>query len=141
MNIIQNIPMVTRLVFVTLAAIFIFPTAVHATDKTLTIYNTPGNAQDVAVVENYAYVADTVGIEVLNISNPSAPTHVGSIALDGIKTIKADASTLYAVDEHGISIVSVDDPANPVELGRYTVGRFDHPWPTPYPSPDHSVAR
>ena len=41
-------------------------------------YDTVGHVEDVAIVGNYAYVADGIGLVILNISDPTTPTLAGS---------------------------------------------------------------
>lgn len=86
-------------------------------------YKTLGNnSYNVAVVGNYAYIADgTSGLQIVNISNPANPTLVGSydtedfahgIAVaDNYAYVASGASLLYVVD--------VSNPANPTLVGSY----------------------
>ncbi len=80
------------------------------------------NANDVFVLGNYAYVADKVnGLQIVNISNPEAPTLEG-----GIRTTLGDANKVYVVGDHafvtngnGVNSIDVIDPKNPTIRGTY----------------------
>ncbi|MDP8241081.1 MAG: T9SS type A sorting domain-containing protein [Candidatus Hatepunaea meridiana] len=86
----------------------------------------PRIAWDVAVVGDYAYVADFGrGISVISISNPESPEEVsrydGSVWYEGLC---ADDEYLYLADgEEGLRIIDISDPENPSEEGYcYTHG-------------------
>ncbi len=81
--------------------------------------NTPGNANDVKVVNNRAYVADGNQLLIVDISNPSLPEILGSATTPAINfDLFVSGTKAYVVDSLGLSIYSVVDSANPVQLGR-----------------------
>lgn len=84
---------------------------------------TPGSAQDLAVVENHVYVADgSSGLVILDISDPAAPSIVGSASL-GVDAVGVSVDGGTAVLVGGSQVVTVDvaDPANPVVGGATAV--------------------
>jgi 6-phosphogluconolactonase (cycloisomerase 2 family) len=81
------------------------------------------DAVDVAVDGNYAYLADAgVGtLEVLDISDPSNPTSVGSYITGGIPIgvcISGDHA-FVADDFTGLKVIDISDPADPALVGSY----------------------
>ena len=83
--------------------------------------DTPDNASGVDVNGSYAYVADHYGgLQVIDVTNPSNPTIVGSI--DSILAYKVDVSDGYAYVAGGLMLYAIDvsAPQNPVLLGYTT---------------------
>ncbi len=77
----------------------------------------------VKVVGNYAYVSDGIGLEILDLTNPTAPTLVSSFV-----TSNAFYSTLHNLTisghyaylpktSYGVCIADIADPATPLEVG------------------------
>ena len=101
-------------------------------------YDTPGNAFDVYVSGNYAYVAaGQAGLQIIDISDPASPTFAGSVATFGSTyqniyvTGSADDITgsvysvyvadgyAYLVGEPGFLVVDVRDPTSPALVASY----------------------
>jgi len=85
-------------------------------------YDTPGNAQGVAVTGDYAYVADACeGLRVVDVSDPEDPSEVGfydtpAVALD----VTVAGGYAYVADRwEGLRVVDVSDPENPSGVGLY----------------------
>ncbi len=77
--------------------------------KLMNKYETPGDVVDVAVSENYAYVADAWnGLMVMDITDPSAPTLVGSCDTDGAYTIAVSGNYTYVSSDSGIIILKTE---------------------------------
>ncbi len=87
-------------------------------------------AEGIHVVGQYAYVSSTVddGVEILDISTPATPTHVGSIddaecgyrcQLDGAHEIYVSGDHAYipATDDDGLEILDISTPATPTHVG------------------------
>ncbi len=82
------------------------------------------------MVGNYAYVAgwDDDGVQILDISDPTNPTAVGSITddatteLDGAYHIKVVGNYAYVAgwDDDGVQILDISDPTNPTAVGSIT---------------------
>jgi len=79
------------------------------------------------VIGNYAYVASHTddGVEIIDISNPANPIHVGAIFDDETTALNA-ASGIYVVGnyayvasqtDHGVAIIDISDPTNPTHAG------------------------
>ncbi|GAG04484.1 unnamed protein product, partial [marine sediment metagenome] len=94
-------------------------------------------ARTIFISGKYAYVAaDTDdGVEILDISDPSNPTHVGSIndttcdaanndecMLDGARGIYVSGKYAYvaAISDDGVEILDISDPSNPTHVGSIT---------------------
>jgi len=84
-------------------------------------YDTPGRAEAVVVAGNLAYVADgSVGLQVIDVSNPMAPVRVGGYDTGGDALDVAVAGGIaYVADGGGLEIIDVSIPAAPVRLGGY----------------------
>jgi len=98
------------------------PTQPHS----IGFYDTPGDALNLAVSGNYAYIADNYqGLRVVDISNPSLPVEVTTVMPNtsaGSTTDVVIANQRAYVAEsydHGLHILDISDPTNPVTLGRY----------------------
>lgn len=82
--------------------------------------DTPNRAINVTISGNYAFVADYVsGLQVIDISNPSAPQITGSVntpnyaycvAVSGFYAYVADSAS-------GLQVIDVSNPANPQIIG------------------------
>ncbi len=81
---------------------------------------TSGNATDVAVQGDYAYVADDyAGLEVINVSDPTKPLKCGSCRTGGRALgVAVDGDHVFLADgEGGVQVIDVSDPAHPVRVG------------------------
>ncbi|MDD2907249.1 MAG: hypothetical protein PHH98_01275 [Candidatus Gracilibacteria bacterium] len=87
-------------------------------------------AYDVVVEGNYAYMTSYLGnrVNILDISNPSSPTLVGSILdnggtirLAGASSLVKDGNYLYVTSYLGnaVQIINVTNPAAPVAAGQF----------------------
>ncbi len=86
-------------------------------------------AFSIDVSGKYAYVASYLddGVEILDISNHSNPTHVGAIfdndktALDGAFSIDVSGKYAYvaspSVDNSGVEVLDISNPSNPTHAG------------------------
>lgn len=86
----------------------------------------PGSTQSVVVAGEFAYAAGlTVGLSVIDISDPAAAFEVTTLDLDGrgYLTVVGDRAFVSATD--GVHIVDVADPTQPVELGVYQGERLE----------------
>ncbi len=78
-----------------------------------------------AIYGNYAYLADsTLGMKILIISNPSAPSLAGSLKPSGsiyFTDAAVDYPYAYFTDwyAHLLRIVQVSEPAHPIQTGTY----------------------
>lgn len=84
------------------------------------IIDTRGEAWDVEISGNYAYIADhDGGITVADISNPSNPFEVSSVETPGrALTIEVVSNFAYVADRRGgLRVFNVSDPAKPTEVG------------------------
>ncbi len=93
-------------------------------------YHTPSQPEGVAVVGDYAYIADSSGLRIINISDPGAPTELGVYYRPALAHEIAVADNYAYVAEYpdsdgsqalggGLRIINVSDPAAPAEVGFY----------------------
>ncbi len=111
-----------------------------ATPVTIGAYETPGNAFDVHVSGNYAYVAaGQAGLLVVDISDPASPTLVGSFATlgstyqdisvsgsaDGItgsvSSVYVTGDYAYLAGEPGLLVIDVSEPRLPTLVGFHDI--------------------
>ncbi|MBA4368790.1 MAG: hypothetical protein C0403_14280 [Desulfobacterium sp.] len=86
--------------------------------------DTDGDTKSVTVFDKYAFLADgDKGLKIINISDPSAPTLVGSYDTPGdankVWVRGASANTIYAYiadGDKGIRAIDVSDPTHPVDF-------------------------
>jgi hypothetical protein len=84
--------------------------------------DTPGEARDVEVVGDLAYVADGgSGLRVVDVSNPASPVEIGFLDTPGsaydVEVVGGLAYVAYGGS--GLRVIDVSNPAHPVELGTY----------------------
>jgi len=84
-------------------------------------YDTPGWANDVVIIGNYAYVADgPQGLAIVDISDSTLPDYVNQISLPGnTYTIAGTSQYLYIGDkEDTLRVLSLSNPTNPAQVGK-----------------------
>ena len=89
--------------------------------------------QSVFVQGNYAYIASSISdaLEIVNISDPTNPTHAGKIthgtngaALDFPNSVFVQGNYAYIASSvsDALEIVNISDPTNPIHTGKITNG-------------------
>ena len=74
--------------------------------------------RDVYVSADYAYVANGIGLSILDISDPTNPTEVGLYELPWTNGVFLSGIYAYVVTtEVGLCIIDVSDPTDPTEVG------------------------
>ncbi len=100
-------------------------------DDGTTLLRIPSN---ITIAGRYAYVLTNGGfvfengMEILDISDPTSPIHVGSLLDDGTTTLQGASSIVVsgkyayitASTDEGIAIVDISDPSNPTQVGSLT---------------------
>ena len=100
--------------------------------------DTPGFARAIAVTEGRAYLADEgVGMQVIDLANPSRPVLIGSYALTNITdTVAAIGNRAVAVEARRtignrytwtLHVLEVTDPVSPKKLGTYSTSGYSSP--------------
>jgi hypothetical protein len=87
-------------------------------------YPTTKLAHDVAVMGDYAYLADSWDLYLFDISDPLSPTLVSTWPTpgDSLNNVVVAGNYAYVGAGHdGLRIVDVSDPLAPIETGVYTV--------------------
>ncbi len=84
---------------------------------------TPGLAYEVFLADSHAYVADEYfGLVIIDISDPTAPTQVGSyeIGNNAARDVHVVGTTAYLTARSlGLMILDVSDPGTPILLGSF----------------------
>ena len=82
--------------------------------------DTPGNANDVKIVGNLAYVADgSAGLRIISVTNPVVPVLVGTVDTSGVAwAVTVAGGRAYIADgPSGLQIIDVNNPAAPQIVG------------------------
>jgi hypothetical protein len=89
-------------------------------------YDTPGSARGVFVYGNYAYVADGVSLQIIEVTDPSNPTFKGSYDTPDIANeVFVSGNYAYVADwESGLQIIDIKDPSTPTFKGAYDVHHY-----------------
>lgn len=94
-------------------------------ESTATATTALDGARSIYVQGKYAYVASSVddGLEILDISDPSSPSHVGAITdatnLNGATSVYVSGKYAYVAcyDSNSLQIINVSNPASPSITG------------------------
>jgi hypothetical protein len=81
-----------------------------------------GTAEDVAVLDNLAYVAaGEAGLRIIDVSNPVQPLERGSFDTPGFAFgVAVSGNVVYVADASaGLRLIDVSNPAQPVERGLF----------------------
>jgi len=71
---------------------------------------------------NYAYVADRVGLQIYNVSNPAHPTTVRRYGDDrGCYFVEVSGKYAYLIVDYGIEILNISTPSTPRLVGHYGI--------------------
>ncbi len=82
--------------------------------------DTDGNVHDVAVLGDYAYLADFSGMRVIDISTPAAPSVVAFLETPDItRNIAVSGSYAYLAADDALRVVSIANPSTPIEVGSH----------------------
>ena len=79
----------------------------------------------VSVVGGIAYVAANVaGLQLINVSNPTNPSLLGSFNTAGnAYGVSVVGSIAYVADDFGLQLINVSNPTNPSLLGSFNTAR------------------
>lgn len=84
-----------------------------------------GSSLDTVIFGNYAYIAsDITGLRILNISNPSTPSLIGTYDTTGnARAVDLDSHYAYVADNLScLQIIDISNPNNPLRVGGYDTG-------------------
>lgn len=89
--------------------------------RLLANYTALGQAFDISIVNNIAYIADNIsGLQILDISNPKLPALLGNYnAFGGISAVDVVANTAYISSTLGLHVLDVNNPNSPLLLSTY----------------------
>ena len=81
--------------------------------------DTPGEARDVVVYDEIAFVADGApGLQIIDVSAPALPSIVGSVDTAGnVRAVDVSGTLAAVIDGGAVSIVDVTNPTNPQIVG------------------------
>jgi hypothetical protein len=94
----------------------------HVSLTIISIFDTQGEAYDVSVSGNYAYVTvKSASVQVIDISDPHSPTLAGTCYTSGpVGNISVYGSYAYVtVEGVGIQIIDISDPESPFIAGEF----------------------
>ena len=105
-------------VFVTTCSLML-PAAFAADPQVVGSCSLPGHAKGVAVAGDHAYVADSSGLRVVDVTDPTAPVVVGGCGMwDDSWSVALAGNYAYVADRAGgLQVVDVSDPTAPVVVG------------------------
>jgi hypothetical protein len=83
---------------------------------------TPGRVSGLAVVNNYLYIADRIGIRIFDISTPQAPVELGSCPTSSALSIFVKDDYAYLVGGLNLVIVNVTNPYSPQVVSEFITG-------------------
>ena len=89
-------------------------------------YHGSGSVMDIAVMGQYAYLANTEGMTMLNISDSAHPTKAGGYVTSGaVSDVKTSAGYAYtASGERGMAIYDIAELTNPIARGGIDTPEF-----------------
>ena len=95
--------------------------SLFAGDLTLQLVgSTPIAGGGVQIVGSYAYAVDAEGLKVLDVSTPSNPSQIGSLATSyAPAAVFVLGNYAYVADSYGLEIIDVSTPSLPVKVGQY----------------------
>jgi|GEM_PF-2092947 len=97
-----------------------------ANPQEIGVYDTPGEARDLALNNDYVYIAQSeYGVAIIDVSNPYQP--IIAECIDNIGTcLSVDVSQnyLYAVANSDLFSFDVTQPENPLQIGQMTTPGF-----------------
>ncbi len=73
-------------------------------------------AYDVAVDGNMAYVGSEKGLQIIDMSNPSAPTEIGAIETPNVREVAVAEGKAYMASSKGLEIIDVANSASPFRI-------------------------
>lgn len=119
-----------NMIFAGLTLFFIiFGVTVAAADEInitlVSTFETDGQASDIDLKSNYAYIADSEnGLVIVDVSDPSSPVLAGRSDVNGsADNVAVEGDYAYVTDENnGLRIIDVSHPSLPVLVGNYDTG-------------------
>ena len=124
--VVSNIQVAGTLVYVTAdRTLYILDASDPAHPAVRSSIDLPGSLADLQVRDNLVYLAaDLQGLQIVDVSNPSTPTLVGSLQIAPARGLQVVGTLAYVTAEGvdgaaGLQIVDVSDPTSPVLRGSY----------------------
>jgi hypothetical protein len=99
---------------------------------------TPGQAQDVAIKQHYAYVADYFkGLQVIDITHPNAPRIIAHTDIPGAAlNLSLWGDHVYVTNGRSLQIIDISSPSRPRRVGHIAMAGqalgVDIVWPYAY---------
>ena len=82
--------------------------------------DTPGNAQDLLILNQYLFIADgEKGLQIVDISNPTSPILINNIDTPGYASrLATSGNYLFIADgKNGLQVVDISTPTFPIIIG------------------------
>ncbi|UCC80713.1 MAG: carboxypeptidase regulatory-like domain-containing protein [Candidatus Zixiibacteriota bacterium] len=88
----------------------------------ISIFDTPGEAHDVRLLGNYAFIADSGnGLSIVDVSDPLNPTLAGNCPTWGQHlSVAVESGYAYIAATHNLQIFDISDYSNPIPVGSLT---------------------
>ncbi len=86
----------------------------------ISIYNADRYSTGVQVVGSIAYIIGSLGLQIINITNPTSPTALGIYTVNYITAVQiAGSHAFLAAETNGLLIIDISNPRVPALLGSY----------------------
>ncbi len=85
-------------------------------------FNTPGDANDIIIVGEFAFVADNQsGLRIIDISNPEEPEEIGFLDTPGSALSVAVRGDIALIGDgpRGLKVIDINNPEQPEEIGSF----------------------
>jgi len=107
-----------------LACVADYGTGLHVVDITIPTspsfisgFVTPHIARDVAVSGGNAFIAEDVGLQVVDVSNASAPLSLGVVKTGDCSGVAVQGPYVYVTTASGLTVIDVTNPLNATIIG------------------------
>ncbi len=95
---------------------------INLSDRSYVEVDLPGEGRGIYVTGGFCYLGNSIGIEIVNVTDPLNPTTMGSYDTPGhAEKLYVTGDYAYVADhEGGLQIINVSNPASPTLAGTYS---------------------
>ncbi|MCB7128448.1 MAG: hypothetical protein J3T61_02780 [Candidatus Brocadiales bacterium] len=95
---------------------------INLSDRSYVEVDLPGEGRGIYVTGGFCYLGNSIGIEIVNVTDPLNPTTTGSYDTPGhAEKLYVTGDNAYVADhEGGLQIINVSNPASPTLAGTYS---------------------
>lgn len=87
----------------------------------------PVAAMSLATVDDHLLMATSVGLLIADVSDPAAPEIIGSLEIDGARSIEAATDHAYVASLYALHTIDISDLTEPSEVATVDIDRFAAP--------------